>query len=122
MTTAATAPRAVHRVARPPARRRQPHVPADVYRCDDHDIVLCDLPGADTGSLDLRVAAPPSPSAATAAPGREHHTICVKPVTATGATATYTDGCCPQTIPAAAPRPRHVHDARWPAHVRRAIA
>jgi HSP20 family molecular chaperone IbpA len=32
-----------------------PAVPVDIYQCDDHYVVLCDLPGMDPGSLGVEV-------------------------------------------------------------------
>ena len=48
----------VHRPAGLTSRRRHrrpPAVPVDIYRCEDHYLVLCDLPGLDPGSLDVHV-------------------------------------------------------------------
>ena len=126
---------AATRTGRP---RRRPQVPADIYRCDDHYVVLCDLPGLDTGTLDVRVqgttitiraerSAPPLHDATCITGERplgliERHIDLDQPAAGTGITATYTDGVLTLTIPIAAPRPRHLHDGRWPAHVLHAVA
>jgi HSP20 family protein len=137
MTPTATSSHTVHR----PAAGRQRHhrrVPVDIYRCDDHYVVLCDLPGLDPGSLDVQVdgttvtihghrSAPPLQDATCVAGERPLGTIeqqlrLAEPATGHGITATYTDGVLTLTIPIAGPRPRHVHDQRSPAHVLHAIA
>jgi len=119
-------------------QRRRPQVPVDIYRCDDHYVVLCDLPGLDTGTLDVRVdgttvtvhgyrSAPPLTDATRVTGERplgaiERRIRLDQPATGTGITATYTDGVLTLTIPIAGPRPRHLHDGRWPAHVLHAVA
>ena len=56
MTTAAAPCRRHRSTARTPShRRRSPRAPTDVYRCQDHYVILCDLPGLGTGTLDIQV-------------------------------------------------------------------
>jgi HSP20 family protein len=140
MTTTISAPeRTVHRTGRPvrPRRGRVSQVPADVYQCDDHYVVLYDLPGLDPGSLDVAVdgttiiihahrGAPHIPDATRVTGHRPYGNIdqrieLDRPATGHGITATYTDGVLTLTIPTAGPRARHVHDHRSPAHVLHAI-
>jgi HSP20 family protein len=141
MTTTINAPdRIVRRPSRLTNRHRTPHAPAvpvDIYHCDDHDVVLCDLPGLDPGSLDVNVdgttitihghrGAPHLPDAIRVTGQRPHGAIhqqiqLTQPATGHGITATYTDGVLTLTVPTAGPRARHVHDQRSPAHVLHAI-
>jgi HSP20 family protein len=94
--------------------RRQPRVPVDVYRCDDRYLLLCDLPGVDTGTLDVRVAgtevtlrAYRSAPALTDAEhvsaerplGGIHRRITLDQPADGHITATYTDGVLTLTIP-----------------------
>ena len=131
MTTTATPCRQHRTTARKPSRpRRSPRMPADVYRCQDHYVILCDLPGLDTGTLDIQVdgrtvtvrghrSQPDLPDAQPVLQQRpaghiEHVITLDQPATATGVTATYTDGVLTITVPLATTRPRHRHDSRWP--------
>lgn len=131
MTTTAAPCRRHRTTARTPShRRRSPRVPADVYRCQDHYVILCDLPGLDTGSLDIQVDGctvtvrghRSRPDLTDAQPvlqqrpaGHIEHVITLdQPATATGVIATYTDGVLTITVPLATTRPRHRHDSRWP--------
>ncbi|MFJ1543267.1 Hsp20/alpha crystallin family protein [Micromonospora chalcea] len=139
--TGTTSKPALHRAVtanRTGRSRRRPQVPADVYRCDDHYVVLCDLPGLDTSTLDVCVqgatisiraerSAPPLHGATCVTGERpvgliERHIDLDQPAASTGVTATYTDGVLTLTIPIAASQPRHLHDGRWPAHVLHAVA
>ncbi|AVT37708.1 Hsp20/alpha crystallin family protein [Plantactinospora sp. BB1] len=141
MTTTSNAPdRAVHRLSRPTHRRHRtpaPAVPVDIYRREDHDVVLCDLPGLDPGSLDVEAdgttitvrghrSAPHLPDATPVTNQRPSGIIdqqirLDRPATGHGITATYTDGVLTLTIPTDSRRDRHVHDQRSPAHVLHAI-
>ncbi|GGQ38173.1 Hsp20/alpha crystallin family protein [Couchioplanes azureus] len=131
MTTTATDHRQHPGGARPRSRaRRRPAAPADVYRCEDHYVVLCDLPGLDTGTLDVHVDGRTvtirghrsRPDLTDARPvlqqrptGRLEHVIPLdQPAIPAGVTATYTDGVLVLTVPLAPARPRHRHDSRWP--------
>jgi HSP20 family protein len=137
MTTTTNAPdRTARRHTQPVARHRPapaPDVPADIYQCDDHYVVLCDLHGLDPGTLDVAVdgttitirghrSAPHIPDATRVIGHRPHGHIdqripLDRPATGHGITATYTDGVLTLTIPTAGPGARHVHDHRSPAHV-----
>lgn len=137
MTTTTDAPdRTARRHGQLAARHRRafaPDVPVDVYQCDDHYVVLCDLPGLDPGTLDVAVdgttitvhaqrGAPHIPDATRVTGHRPYGHIdqriqLDRPATGHGITATYTDGVLTLTIPTAGPRARHVHDHRSPAHV-----
>jgi HSP20 family protein len=141
MTATVTTKHTVHRPSTGNVtgrQRRRQRLPVDIYRCDDHYVVLCDLPGLDTGTLDVRVdgttitvrghrSAPPLHDATCVTGERplgpiERRIQLDRAATGTGITATYTDGLLTLTIPIAGPRPRHLHDGRWPAHVVHAIA
>ena len=127
MTTTATSCRR-HTTSAP--TRARPRMPADIYRCQDHYVILCDLPGLDTGTLDIHVDGrtvtirghrsradlPDAQPVLKQRPaGRIEHVITLdEPATAAGVTATYTDGVLTLTVPLAAARPRHRHDSRWP--------
>jgi HSP20 family protein len=122
----------------PTAAQHHRSAPVDIYHCDDHYVVLCDLPGLDAGTLDVHVdgttitirghrSPPPLPETACLTAERPHGPIerrihLDQPVTAAGIAATYTDGVLTLTVPTTGPRPRHLHDGRWPAHVRHAAA
>jgi HSP20 family protein len=137
MTATATSNHTVHRPAAGRQRRRR-GVPVDIYRCDDHYVVLCDLPGVDPGSLDVEVdgitvtihghrSAPPLQDVTCVTGERPLGTIeqqlrLAEPATGQGITATYIDGVLTLTIPIAGSRARHVHDERSPEHVLHAIA
>lgn len=129
MTTTTTTPRQHPGRARP-RRPARPAVPADVYRCQDHYVILCDLPGLDTGTLDIHVDGSTvtirghrsQPDLSDAQPvrrqrpaGHIEHVISVdQPATAASVTASYTDGVLTLTVPLALIRPQHRHDTRWP--------
>jgi HSP20 family protein len=138
--TATAAPHTTRRPGRVSTRyprAGRPAVPVDIYQCDDHYVVLCDLPGLDPGSLDVRIdgttitihahrSAPHPPDATLVSGQRPHGTIIqriqlAQPATGTAITATYTDGVLTLTIPVAGSRARHVHDQRSPAHVLHAL-
>jgi HSP20 family protein len=141
MTATATSNHTARRPAphgRTGRQRRRQQVPVDIYRCDDHYVVLCDLPGLDPGTLDVRVesgtivirgqrSAPPLHDATHLSNERplgliERRIPLEEPAAGTGITATYTDGVLTLTVPMAGPRPRHLHDGRWSAHVLHAAA
>jgi HSP20 family protein len=117
--------------------QRRQQVPADIYRCDDHYVVLCDLPGLDSGTLDVRVeggtitirgqrSVPPLHDATYVSNERPlgmiERRVALEEPAGTAITATYTDGVLTLTIPNAETRPRHLHDGRWSAHVAHAAA
>ena len=114
-------------------QRRRRQAPVDIYRCDDHYVVLCDLPGLEPGTLDVRVdgttitirgqrSALPLPDATCVTGERplgatERHIRLDQPAAGTGITATYTDGVLTLTVPISGSRPRHLPDGPRHAHV-----
>jgi HSP20 family protein len=137
VTATATATGRPGRLSTRHSRASQPTVPVDIYHCEDHYVVLCDLPGLDPGSLDVQIegttitihahrSAPHAPEATLVTGHRPYGAInqriqLAQPATSTGITATYTDGVLTLTIPADGARPRHLHDQRSPAHVLHAV-
>ena len=99
------------RAGRPPTRHPTPapDAPVDIYQCDDHYVVLGDLPGLDPGSLDVAVdgtiitirghrSAPHLPGATRVTGHRpyghiNHRIRLDQPASGHGITATYTERC-----------------------------
>src|SRR4051812_22095118 len=122
------------------AGERTAFVPTDVFRCGDHYVVHCDLPGVDPGSLDVSVDADLVTIRAYRT-GRGHDDVrwlsrerpvgaivrqvrLDQPADGHDITATYTDGVLTLTLPVlpSAPpsaRSRRTKVHRWsdPAHV-----
>lgn len=108
-------------------------VPTDVYRCGDHYVVQCDLPGVDPASLDVSVQGNVVTVHAHRTDGaesgvrwlaRERPTGTIsrevrldEPVQGRNIGATYHDGVLTLSVSPASPDAGHAEGHRWSVHV-----